>query len=55
MPGKEFGRIDVGPETVTLAEGHLEVDWVGGMALAREHGHGVVEDVRAALHALVEP
>lgn len=55
MTGEELGREDVGPEAVIFAEGDLEVDRIGDMALAGEHGHGVVEDVRATLHALVEP
>jgi len=34
----------VAPEGAAFAEGDLELNGVGVVALAREHGHGVVED-----------
>lgn len=55
VAGEEAGGEDVGPEGGALAEGDVQVDGVGGEALAGEHGEGVVEDGGAALDALVEP
>lgn len=52
---EQLGGVDVGPKGVALAERDVQLDGVGGVALAREHGEGVVEDVGAALHALVQP
>lgn len=55
MLGQQFGGEDIRPEFLVFAERHLQLDRIGVVALAGEHGHGVVEDVAPALHALVEP
>ena len=45
----------VRPELVSLAKRHLKLDWVRMVPLPSKHRQSMMEDVAAALHALVQP
>ena len=52
---QQFRRIYVRPKLLALTERHLKLHRVGPVAISCEHGHRVMEDVRATLDTLIEP
>ena len=50
---EELRGKNISPEDVVFAERDVKIHRVGMMALSREHGHGVVEDVASTLNTLV--
>jgi hypothetical protein len=49
------GRVHICPELLVFAKRHVKLHGIGMVSLARKHGHGVVENVRATLNTLIQP